>query len=212
MWRRLGIGVGLLLLTTLVVGHFLRGEGAVDGSARGARSSGGDTEGRRSSWSALLAAPIAPRGDGMMRGRVVGPEGPVAGAVVVATEATPDEPLREQPCDCGRPCELKLLSMSCRPEGLLAWLESGAGEPPPQARTTTDAEGRFTLAGLAAGQYSVWAEGPRGVGLAEGVATGSEDVEVRLGGGPSLSGRVWDELEQPVADARVTAILVAHHR
>jgi len=148
----------------------------------------------------------------MMRGRVVGPEGPVAGAVVVATEATPDEPLREQPCDCGRPCELKLLSMSCRPEGLLAWLESGAGEPPPQARTTTDAEGRFTLAGLAAGQYSVWAEGPRGVGLAEGVATGSEDVEVRLGGGPSLSGRVWDELEQPVADARVTAILVAHHR
>ncbi|NTX53236.1 carboxypeptidase regulatory-like domain-containing protein [Myxococcus sp. CA039A] len=213
MRRWFGIGAGLLLLT-LFLGRLLLGGTSVDGRDTGKPSSSGlGTEGRGLSWRALLAAPVeAPRGELRVRGVVLGPDGPVEGAVVVATEAKPDMPLLKQPCDCGEPCELLLLSTLCRTEGLLDWLESGAGETPPLARTTTDAEGHFTLAGLEAGRYAVWAEGPRGVGLSEDVAAGGEEVEVRLGGEPPLSGQVRDEFAQPVEGVRVTAILVAHNR
>src|SRR5688572_18637951 len=105
MRRWLGVGVGLLAL--LGVLWFLRSPAGPEGMEAGARPSPGDTAVPTGlPVNALLSAPVAPpRGDLFIRGRVVGPSGPLAGAVVVATAPRPEEVLGELPCDCGEGCE-----------------------------------------------------------------------------------------------------------
>ncbi|MFY2557832.1 carboxypeptidase regulatory-like domain-containing protein [Corallococcus terminator] len=213
MRRWLGIGGGLLLLG-VVLAWVLLGGLSVTGQERGkTAASGADAEGRRSSWASLLAAPVpAPRGEQVLRGVVIDVQGPVAGAVVVATEETPRMPLSALPCDDDGSSKLLLLDVDCPVQGLLDWLDSDEGAMPPLARAVTDSEGRFTLAGLEAGRYAVWAEGPRSVALGEDIAAGTEDLEMWLDEGPSLAGEVRDEYARPVAGVRVIALLTAHHR
>ncbi len=214
MRRWLGVGVGLLVL--LGVLWFLRSPARQTGEEAGtppARAGAGAREGLP--FNALLAAPVAPvRGDLFIRGRVVGPSGPLAGAVVVATAPKPDEVLEALPCDCGEGCERALFDYSCGTAArqLVGLMSERRGEAAPQARTTTDAEGRFSLEGLEAGAYAVWAEAPPGTGLVEDVSAGREGVEVRLGEGFALRGEARDEDGVPVRGALVTAIHREHSR
>ncbi|HLL55012.1 MAG TPA: carboxypeptidase regulatory-like domain-containing protein [Myxococcaceae bacterium] len=61
----------------------------------------------------------------------------------------------------------------------------------PWPRTTTDAEGRFTLEGLDPGEYRVTATAPGYVASHKPrVRSGSSDVELRLGSGGRLTGTV----------------------
>jgi protocatechuate 3,4-dioxygenase beta subunit len=209
-WR----GWGAVLLVLLVAGGLVRAFMASGGgtSASGASRAGASVRGP---VNALLTAPVAPaRGSLAIRGKVVGPRGPVAGAVVVATVAEPEVPLAELPCDCGEGCETKLLDLACgtRAAQLVELVARRYGEAPPRARATTDAEGRFSLEGLEAGAHEVWAEGTPGTGLVEDVAAGREGVEVRLGDGPRVMGTVRDEEGAPVAGALVTALHQRHSR
>lgn len=214
MRRWLGVGVGLAVLLSVL--WFLRSPARPEGEVAGTRPArSGAPAGEALPVNALLSAPVAPvRGDLAIRGTVVGPSGPVAGAVVVATPPGPEEVLTELPCDCGEGCDKKLFDMLCGTSALqLAELVAQRrGEAPPQARTTTDAEGRFSLEGLEAGRYAVWADGPPGTGLAEGIAAGSEGVEVRVGEGLKPAGLVRDEDGAPVRGARVTALHKGHSR
>ncbi len=209
MWRRLGVGGGLLLLGVVLAWVVLGGPSG-EGQERGKTSAlEPDAEGRRSSWAALLAAPVsAPRGGQVVRGVVIDIAGPVVGAVVVATEDTPRKPLSALPCDD----DMSSLNARCPVREVLDWLDSGEGAMPPLARTVTDSEGRFTLAGLEVGRYAVWAEGPRSVALREDVPAGTEDLEVWLDEGPSLAGEVRDEYARPLEGVRVIALLAAHRR
>lgn len=75
-------------------------------------------------------------------------------------------------------------------------------------RVTTNADGRFRLAGLRPGAYSLSAKGaklaakkPTLVGL--GVAEQVTDVEILVGGAPSIRGLVVDEQGTPAADVEI---------
>jgi protocatechuate 3,4-dioxygenase beta subunit len=75
-------------------------------------------------------------------------------------------------------------------------------------RVTTNADGRFRLAGLRPGAYSLTAKGaklaaknPTLVGL--GVAEQVTDVEILVGGAPSIRGVVVDEQGTPAADVEI---------
>lgn len=214
MRRWLGVGAGLLVL--LAGAWFLLFSALSEPAAPGPGASRDEASLReRPPLNALLTAPVAPaRGSLFIRGTVVGPSGPVAGAVVVATAPVPEALLSEVPCDCGPGCERKLLDIACgaRTSQLVELASQRYGEAPPQARTTTDVEGRFSLEGLEAGAYAVWAEGPLGTGLVEDVAAGHEGVWVRLGGGLTLTGMVRNEEGAPLAGTRVTSLYLSHSR
>nr|AYM52480.1 hypothetical protein [Archangium gephyra] len=165
--------------------------------------------------SALLGTPLPPaQGNLFIRGTVLGRDGrPVAGAVVVATAPVPGETLSELPAPC-KYTRKKLPQCDCD-KGLHQLLERVAerqGEAPPHARTTSDEEGRFSLEGLEAGTYALWADGPFGTLLHLDVPAGSEGLELRVGPGMTLSGRIRDEEGNPAAGALVTALLVEHSR
>ncbi|MCE9666476.1 carboxypeptidase-like regulatory domain-containing protein [Myxococcus stipitatus] len=182
------------------------------GRHQGAERSRAPAVARPSPW---LDVPVPPpRGTRTLSGKVVGPEGPVEGAVVVATVSVVPETLLEARCDCAEPCELPLLAPTCETAArtLAEWVEARRGEAPPLARVTTDAEGRFELAGLEEGAHALWAEHASGVGLREHRASGGVDEQVVLGGTRPLTGRVRDDEGRPVDGARVTAILVPHSR
>jgi hypothetical protein len=75
-------------------------------------------------------------------------------------------------------------------------------------RVTTNADGRFRLAGLRPGAYSLIAKGaklaaknPTLVGL--GVAEQVTDVEILVGGAPSIRGLVVDEQGAPAVDVEI---------
>lgn len=77
-------------------------------------------------------------------------------------------------------------------------------------RVTTNADGRFRLAGLRPGAYSLTAKGaklaaksPTLVGL--GVAEQVTDVEILVGGAPSIRGLVVDEQGAPAADVTINS-------
>ncbi|NMO15430.1 carboxypeptidase regulatory-like domain-containing protein [Pyxidicoccus fallax] len=214
MRRRLGGGAGLLVLLASV--WFLRCFGhasdltPMPDSPRTEQSSAEPVRA-----SALLTAPVAPaRGDKAIRGTVVGPSGPVAGAVVVATAPRPEVSLSELPCDSGEGRETKLLHIQCGTTAaqLVEAAARRRGEAPPLARTTTDARGRFALEGLEPGEYAVWAEAVSGTGRMEEVAAGREGVEVRLEKALHYQGTVRDEDGAPVVGARVTALHLEHSR
>ncbi|WNG61840.1 hypothetical protein F0U59_49355 [Archangium gephyra] len=138
----------------------------------------------------------------------------MAGAVVVATAPVPGETLSELPAPCENEREKKLPRCDCA-KGLHQLVERVAerqGEAPPHARTTSDAQGRFSIEGLEAGTYALWADGSFGTVLRQNVPAGSEDLELRVGPGMTLSGVILDEDGNPAAGALVTALLVEHSR
>ncbi|WP_375765522.1 carboxypeptidase-like regulatory domain-containing protein [Archangium gephyra] len=178
----------------------------------GSRASG---SGSSTALRALLqAAPSAP-GDARphIRGLVRGPKGPVPGAVVLASALVAGESLSTLSCAEGATgqalldCDWKL-----KDEQLVTLVEQRQGEAPVLSRAVTQEDGTFSLEGLSAGLYSLWVESAEGMGLRHGVAAGEEGVELRLGAGVRLSGRVMDEEEAPVPGALVTAIFMAHSR
>jgi protocatechuate 3,4-dioxygenase beta subunit len=214
MRRWLGVGGGLLVL--LGVLWWLRSPARWAGEEAGPPPERSGAASREAlPVNALLTTPVAPgRGDLFIRGRVVGRSGPLAGVVVVATAPRPDEVLDALPCDCDGGCERTLFAPTCgtAAQQLVGLVAERRGEAAPQARTTTDAEGRFSLEGLEAGAYAVWADGPPGTGLVEDVAAGSEGVEVRLGEGFPLAGEVRDEDGAQVRGVLVTALHREHSR
>jgi len=157
----------------------------------------------------LAAAPSAPlpspQGELEISGRVLGRSGPVAGATVTATTPDADGALSDLPCDPDDPGE-KLVDFRCDAVIRLASLiAERRGDAQPMARATTDAAGYFTLRGLAAGDYALWAEAPEGVGVNGHVAAGSSG-DVPLGPGKRIRGRVVDGQGHPVEAAVVTVV------
>ncbi|MFL5357905.1 carboxypeptidase regulatory-like domain-containing protein [Archangium sp.] len=217
MKRWVGVGAVLALLVAALgyVSGPTWGRPAPGAEGTGTRREG-DATARPLPVSALLGAPLpSARGNLFIRGTVLGLDGrPVAGAVVVATAPTPGETLSELPCPCDGGPPTKLPRCACA-TSLRLLVEHGVerrGEASPHARTTSDAQGRFSLEGLEAGTYAVWAEGAFGTVLRKDVPAGSEGLELRAGPGITLSGRVRDEDGNPAAGALVTALLVEPSR
>lgn len=158
-----------------------------------------------------LALPVpAPRGALSIRGTVVGPDGPVPGAWVVAAPSTPaSAPPGAVPCGCepgSEPDEAP--SCGCG-ESTGRWLEDWTSQAPPLARAIADAQGRFTLEGLEAGRFDLWSQHTPGAVLRREVEAGDGDVELRLGPGATLALTVSDEGGLPVAGARAALFLAA---
>ncbi|WP_148713039.1 carboxypeptidase-like regulatory domain-containing protein, partial [Corallococcus sp. AB030] len=150
-----------------------------------------------------------------VRGKVLGPRGAVANAVVLATVARSPKPLEMIPCPSRDDWEdYGLLSPHCRAAlfTLESWRSERFEEEGVLVRATTDREGRFTLTGLGAGSFTLWVESPSGAGLREGITAGMQDVEVRLAEPRPLRGRVRDDRGQFAGDVLVTAIHVTHRR
>ncbi|MFN7134279.1 MAG: carboxypeptidase regulatory-like domain-containing protein, partial [Myxococcales bacterium] len=164
----------------------------------------------------ILTAALPPaRGALTIRGTVLGPDGPVAGATVTATSGAGEDVLSGLPCECDNKCGRKLLECGCgEAAGQLTQLVlERHGEAPPLARTTTASDGTFTLAGLEEGVFAVWADRDGvGVGLAKDVEAGSVDVKLELGGGSLVEGTVLNDDKKPVSGALVTAIYADHSR
>jgi hypothetical protein len=163
---------------------------------------------------ALLTAEIpAARGELSIRGRVLGPDGPVAGAIVVAAASTPDV-LSEMSLACRGQEHVPVLG--CRTEEATALIEASVaerrGEAPPVARAVSMEDGSFALQGLDAGSFAVWAEVPGElIGLRLDVKAGTGGVEVRIGPGMTVRGQTVAG-GKPVAGASVTAVFAAHGR
>ena len=96
------------------------------------------------------------------------------------------------------------------------------------AMAVTDADGRYTVAGLGTGSYRVWFSDARGRGyVAEyyddasysaatlidvGFGTQIVGIDAVLALGASLSGRVTNEAGEPLADVSVGATSLARRR
>jgi protocatechuate 3,4-dioxygenase beta subunit len=164
---------------------------------------------------ALLTAPLPPpKGDRVIRGRVLGLDGPVEGAVVVASTDGGEEVLSDLPCRCDNKCGQKLLECGCDGAAvqLVELVLERRGEAPPIARATSAADGSFTLSGLGEGAFALWAEKPgRLIGLRRGVAAGEEKADVEVTAGTTLRGKTVGDDGKPVA-ATVTAIYAKHSR
>ncbi|WP_223643632.1 carboxypeptidase-like regulatory domain-containing protein [Corallococcus sp. EGB] len=165
---------------------------------------------------AEVTAPSVPAGDPQgVRGTVLGPQGPVANAVVMAMAVESSEPLEMIPCPSRADWEdTGLLSPNCLATlfTLESWSAERFGEERVLARATTDPEGHFSLTGLGEGRFTLWVESSRGAGLREGIVAGTQDVEVRLAEPRALRGQVRDDSGQLAGDVRVTAIHVTHRR
>ncbi len=166
----------------------------------------------------LLVAPTRARSGPddaahVIHGIVRDAQGPVAGVRVLATRSVAGESLSERPCVSRFGLASDGPQRSCvdvdRVEELVVRRE---GAVPVLAEVRSRADGAFVLEGLAAGVYTLWAEGPEGAGLLRDVATDTPSVEVVFGQGSRLSGRVTDAHEAPVAGARVTAVFTGHSR
>ncbi|WP_434389677.1 MSCRAMM family protein [Melittangium boletus] len=166
----------------------------------------------------LLLSPTRARsgpGDAahVLRGIVRDAQGPVAGVRVLATRSVAGESLSARPCVSGLPTVIEAVPPDCvdmqRVEDLVAWRE---GAVPVVAEVQSQADGAFALEGLDGGLYTLWAESPEGVGLLRDVALDTGPVELVLGPGSRLSGRVMGERQEPLAGARVTAVFAGHSR
>jgi len=145
-----------------------------------------------------------------IRGHVRDADGPVAGARVLASAVVAGESLSELPCaEEGS----EVSALACDGVSKLAGLVTQrSGEVPVVARALSGEDGSFSLEGLKAGRYWLWVESPEGAAVRQDVAAGAEGVELLLGAGVRVSGRVSDEEKAPVAGALVTAIFTAHSR
>ncbi len=181
-----------------------------------ASASAARSEAVRTPINSLLEAPLPPpKGTLTIRGTVAGAQGPVAGAIVVATADGGDEVLSELVCGCDNKCGRKLLECGC-PQAAAQMVElvlERRGEAPPIARATSGADGTFAIEGIEAGVFALWAEKPGAqIGVKRGVSAGSENVEVRVDAGMMLHGKAVDDDKKPVANAAVTAIFAEHSR
>lgn len=160
-----------------------------------------------STWSAeALSVPPGERGAETLGGRVLGPDGPVPGALVVAL-APPSAEWNSRRAPPERRWD------AC-PQGgeaarLLAWVEAHRREGLPLAHATTDSQGRFLLEGLSPGPVVLWAEKEGLVGLREGASAGPQEQEVRVRAGEQVSGEVRDGLGHRLAGVRVTTLVRA---
>lgn len=167
--------------------------------------------------SALLTAALpASQGDGTIRGRVTGPAGPVAGAVVVATDEQGEEVLSRLRCPDPAHAQERLLECGCgaAADRLAELIRHRQGEAQPMARSTSGPDGTFELTGLARGaSFALWAEKPGSlVGVRGDVATGSEGVEVVLGPGFTVVGRTVTDADRPLPRVAVTGVFAEHAR
>jgi len=164
---------------------------------------------------ALGAPTPPPRGDQILRGRVLDARRrPAGGISVSATRAMPGESLSTLPCDTHGP-DVPLSSGDCvgEPEEQVRGLvEVGHGGAPVVAQTLTAEDGTFELGGLSGGTVALWALGERHAALALDVATGTECVELVLEPGLFLPGRVVTESGERLPGARVTLFHEAHSR
>ncbi len=183
-----------------------------------ASSAGGQGASRESSASAgtrlralfQSAAPDAGDPASRIRGHVRDADGPVAGARVLASAVVAGESLSTLPC---AEKDSAVSALACDGVSKLAGLVTQrSGEVPVVARALSGEDGSFSLEGLKAGRYWLWVESAEGAAVRQEVAAGDEGVELLLGAGVRVSGRVSDEEKAPVAGALVTAIFMAHSR
>ncbi|MFL5357906.1 carboxypeptidase regulatory-like domain-containing protein [Archangium sp.] len=194
------MGIGAVLAVLVAALGYVFGPktgGSTPGTDGTETRTEGDATARPLPVNALLGAPLpSPRGSLFIRGSVLGLDGrPVAGAVVVATAPPPDETSSDEDLPSA---EEQMMERQ--------------GEAPPQARTTTDSEGRFSLEELEEDTYALWADGSFGTVLREDVPAGSEGVELRVGPGMRFSGHVQDENGNPIEGALVTVLLAGPGR
>jgi protocatechuate 3,4-dioxygenase beta subunit len=216
MRRWLGGLVAVVLLGVLVAAWWWSSDDAPPEtpgaplSSWAAANEGASPERRPSRWD----APVTARGDRSVQGVVLRAGQPVAGAVVTALLAHGEEVLSDLPCQCDNHCGQKLLACGCaEASGQLVELVSvRTGEGVPLGRATTDAEGRFTLAGLEAGTLTLWADGPAGIAWKSDVASDATGVQLELSDGRVLKGTVKKTDGSPAAGALVTAIFSEQSR
>ncbi len=162
---------------------------------------------------AILSQAVRPQsGVGGISGRVMSKGQPVSGATVTATRAESDESdesLSELVCQCDNTCGLKLLDCGCgeASEQLKTLVAERRGEVVPIGRTVTGIDGTFELTHLDPGEIALWADSPRlGTSLTQHVAMGSSHLELELGSGTALKGKVTIDGVAAPANAWVTAI------
>lgn len=173
---------------------------------------------------AVVAAPVssvltaelpAARGELSIAGRVLGPNGPVGGAVVVATVGAGDEVLSDLPCHCTPQCTNRLVECGCTwaSQRVAEQVVARRGEAPPVARATTSDDGTFVVTGLEPGVFALWAEKPGSlIGLRRGVSAGDQQADVEVSEGMTLRGKVTGDEKEPIANAIVTAVYEDHAR
>ncbi|PTL83864.1 carboxypeptidase-like regulatory domain-containing protein [Vitiosangium sp. GDMCC 1.1324] len=212
MRHRKMMGPALVALA-LVVGLLLwtRPEGATPEVGSGDPTA--NTSGPGSSWLSFVPA-LATKPTLSIRGTVRGEQGPVAGAVVLASMTVAGESLSDLPCvnASGQKTQKSIFDCHHLLTPVFEYVSRRQGEAPVVARTTSAADGSFSLEGLKAGNYSLWAEDPSGVGLRQDVAAGSTGVDLRLGASVRLWGHVLDARRAPVEGALITAIFIEHSR
>ncbi|MFY0562196.1 MSCRAMM family protein, partial [Archangium lansingense] len=206
MRRRWSIGAVVVGLLVLLLWLLWRPATVPESASRGEGRPVRPRTGAGAPSSSLLGSstPLAgARGTLSIQGRVVGPYGPVPGALVVALAPASRELLSQAPLPPGHASSC-VGSRAART--LLELAAELRGKHPPLARATTDSRGNFRLEGLEAGTLTLWAESAEGLGQRVEVAAGSEEVEVRLGPGMTFSGTVLDDQGRPAAGALVTAL------
>jgi len=149
-------------------------------------------------------------GDLSLRGVVRDAQGPVAGAVVLATAVDPQETLSELPSGKGGARGLSLPQVrSWYDADLLLFMRhvsAREGDVLVLARTTSAADGSFLLEGLAPGAFTLWADSPRGAAVLQNVPAGRQDVGLVLAPGRRADGLVAGDDEGPLQAVLVTAV------
>jgi protocatechuate 3,4-dioxygenase beta subunit len=160
-------------------------------------------------------APL-PKGSLRITGVVLGDSGPLAGVRVSATRPEPGQTLSE--LRCGELLQIprwNALLPDCMDEAADALLELvlvREGEAPLYAESVTAPDGTFTLDGLPAGTFALWAGDARGAGLWPDIPAGTEGLTLTLGTGLYLDGQVVDTDGGPLAGVQVTAVHAEHTR
>lgn len=160
-----------------------------------------------------------PSGTLSIRGLVKAGQAPVTGVRVSATRPMPGETISELPC----PVDESAPSSGSRgkrlpecmgeaSEQVLELVQGRYGEAPVYAETVTGADGSFALEGLPEGEFTLWALGEQGVELRPQVAAGAEGVELVLGEGVTVEGRVMDSSEHPLSEVRLTVLHAKYTR
>ncbi|HEY3447265.1 MAG TPA: carboxypeptidase regulatory-like domain-containing protein [Myxococcales bacterium] len=217
MRNRVWVG-GIALGAVALVSWYLLRPATTDEAAAsaGGTESSSPTAAPAKLNNALLNAELpAAKGALTIHGRVLGPSGPVSGAIVVASADGGEEVLSDLEAKCDERCEQKLLQAGC-PEAAGQLVELAVqrrGEAPPLARATSGDDGSFALEGLEDGSFALWAEKPGVlIGLERGVRAGAEGVEVKVDPGMVVRGRTVTDADKPVAGASVTAIFAESTR
>jgi hypothetical protein len=171
------------------------------------------TEDRAKAVPYLNPAAATGQGKQTIGGRVLGPDGPVAGAVVVAAGRGADV-LSEMPDSCERIS--RGYQQDCEYVAARSLIESvlaRRGEAPLVARAVSTDDGSFALGGLEQGSYAVWAEVPEKLfGVRLPVSSGRQGVEVRVRPGMIVRGRTVTDGGNPLAGASITAVFLEHTR